>query len=123
MQVAFLMALIFILAISCPAIILAALVKDRLKFAQISFMLSLPTFATSGYLWTMDQLPAPLITGIKMLWPLIYFVRPFDEVIVKGLSFEVVKGNIMEMLIYTLIWMPIAIFILKKRYKQEECAN
>lgn len=123
MQVALLMVLVFIFAISCPAIILAALVKDRLKFAQISFMLSLPTFACSGYLWTVDQLPNGLVIGTKILWPLIYFVRAFDEVVIKGLSFEMVKGNILGMLIYILAWMPIAIFILKKRYKAEKCIS
>lgn len=123
MQVALLMAVVFVFAISCPAIILAALVKDRLKFAQISFMLSLPTFACSGYLWTVDQLPNGLVIGTKILWPLIYFVRAFDEVVIKGLSFEMVKGNILGMLIYILAWMPIAIFILKKRYKAEKCIS
>lgn len=114
---------VFILAITCPAIILASIVKDKLKFAQISYMLSLPTFACSGYLWTIDQLPAPMVTVSKCLWPLIYFVRSFDEVMVKGLRFEMIKGNIYGLLIYTLVWMPIAIFILKKRYKTAECAS
>ncbi|MCT4604896.1 MAG: ABC transporter permease [Marinisporobacter sp.] len=118
-----LFAFVFILAITCPAIILASIVKDKLKFAQISYMLSLPTFAASGYLWTIDQLPAPMVAVYKCLWPLIYFVRPFDEVMVKGLRFEMIKGNIYGLLLYTLIWMPIAIFILKKRYKSTECTN
>ncbi|WP_066505433.1 ABC transporter permease [Abyssisolibacter fermentans] len=123
MMVAILMSLVFIFAISCPAIILASIIKDRLKFAQISFMLSLPTFACSGYLWTIDQLPEPMVIVSKILWPLIYYVRSFDEVIIKGLSFEIVKGNIIQMLIYILVWMPIAIFILKKRYKSKETVS
>lgn len=123
MLVAILMSLVFIFAISCPAIILASIIKDRLKFAQISFMLSLPTFACSGYLWTIDQLPEPMVIVSKILWPLIYYVRSFDEVIIKGLSFEIVKGNIIQMLIYILVWMPIAICILKKRYKSKETVS
>lgn len=120
MRVALLMALIFVFAISCPAIILAAFAKNRLKHTQIAFMLSLPTFATCGYVWTIDQLPETFVKIIKVFWPLIYFARPFDEIIVKGLSFNMIKENLIGMAIYILVWMPIAILIFKKRYKIEE---
>ncbi len=117
MMLALLMMIVFIFAISCPTILIAAFVKDKLKFTQIAFMLSLPTFATCGYVWTIDQLPQALVNGLKIFWPLIYFARPFDEVLIKGIGYDIVKENIIGMGIYTLIWMPIAIYIFKKRYR------
>lgn len=120
METALIMAITFIFAISCPAIILAAVVKDKLKFTQVAFMLSLPTFATCGYVWTIDQMPEAMVKVIKAFWPLIYFSRPFDEIIIKGLKFNDIKQNIIQMLIYTIAWMPIGIYFFKKRYNKPE---
>lgn len=114
---ALLMCTIFIFAISGPAIIIASIVKDKLKFAQISFMLSLPTFVSSGYVWPQEQMPASLTLIIKSFWPLIYFARPFDEVLFKGASLNVVLSSMFEMVIYTFIWLPISVWFLKKRFK------
>jgi len=123
MEIALIMAITFIFAISCPAIILAAIVKDKLKFTQVAFMLSLPTFATCGYVWTIDQMPEAMVKVIKAFWPLIYFSRPFDEIIIKGLKFNDIKQNIIQMLIYTIAWMPIGIYFFKKRYNKPEKAE
>lgn len=123
MEIALIMAITFIFAISCPAIILAAIVKDKLKFTQVAFMLSLPTFATCGYVWTIDQMPEAMVKVIKAFWPLIYFSRLFDEIIIKGLKFNDIKQNIIQMLIYTIAWMPIGIYFFKKRYNKPEKAE
>lgn len=120
---ALLMCVIFIFAISCPAIILAAITKDSLKFVQISFMLSLPTFVSCGYVWPTEQMPSFLPTLIKMFWPLIYFARPFDEVLMKGVSLEAVSTNITQMILYTIIWMPIAMLILQKSIKKDSISE
>jgi ABC-2 type transport system permease protein len=86
-------------------------------------MLSLPTFATCGYVWTIDQMPEAMVKVIKAFWPLIYFSRPFDEIIIKGLKFNDIKQNIIQMLIYTIAWMPIGIYFFKKRYNKPEKAE
>lgn len=119
LKISLLMSILFVLAISAPAIIIASIVKDKVKYAQIAYMLSLPTFAGCGYIWTIDQLPKPLVIITKALWPLIYFLRDFVEVIFKGLPFEIVKTNLIQMGIYTVFWMVVAIFIFKKRFKVE----
>lgn len=115
--VAFLLCAVFVFAISCPAILMAALTKDKLKFAQIAFMLSLPAFVSCGYVWPQDQMPQAVTMLIKLFWPLINFARPFDEVLVKGLAFEAVKGSIIQMLAYTALWFPISVAVFKRSFR------
>ncbi|MCR4436941.1 MAG: ABC transporter permease [Clostridiales bacterium] len=105
---------IFAPAISCPAIMIASLAKDKLKFAQISFMLSLPTFVSCGYVWPQDQMPWILGTLIKLIWPLIYFARPLDELLFKG---SLPVRSALGLVLYTLVWMPAAIFMFKRSFK------
>lgn len=109
--------ILFVAAISCPAILLAGLVKDRVKFIQVAFMFSLPSFATSGYLWTADQLPHAMVAGVKLLWPLSYIHRAFAEILIKGMNIEVVQGNLIQLGVYILVWMPIVLLIYYKRMK------
>lgn len=114
------LAILFAFAISGPAIIIAVLVKNKLKFVQIAFMLSLPTFASCGYLWTTDQLPKAMVIGIKLVWPLIYFARLFDEILIKGLTFNAVKVDMMQLGLYTLVWLPMAIVLFKKQINSKQ---
>ncbi|MFZ5966048.1 MAG: ABC transporter permease [Bacillota bacterium] len=113
---ALLLCMIFILAVSGPAIILAAVTKDKIKLAHLSFMLSLPTFVSSGYIWPLDQMPEMLVKIIKSIWPLINFARPFDEMLIKGFPIEALGQNIKEMLLYTAFWLPISLWLLKRNY-------
>lgn len=116
-----LMCCAFILAISCPAIMFAAITRDKVKLSQISFMLSLPTFVSCGYVWPADQMPVILVNVLKIFWPLINFARPFDELLFKGVSPHIFLKNILELLLYTAVWMPIALLVLKMRFKNVKC--
>lgn len=112
--IALLFGLLYAFAISCPSIIISSIVQDKLKLSQISYMLSIPTFVTCGYVWPIDQAPKALTFIIRMLWPLINFARPFDELLFKG----VFPGNSMlGLLIYIAVWFPISIMFFKFRYR------
>lgn len=111
---AVLFCLIFSFAISCPSIIIASLIRDKVKYAQFGFMLSVPTFVTSGYIWPQDQTPQVLVVLVKIFWPLINFCKPFADLLFKG----VFPGKaILGLLIYILVWMPIAVYFLKTKFK------
>lgn len=113
---ALLLCLLFAGAISCPAILLCALTKDKIKYSQIAYMLSLPTFLTCGYVWPADQMPFLLTWIVKLVWPLINFARPFDEIMIKGAGFETIRQNIINLVLYTIVFMPLSIFIFKRRF-------
>lgn len=115
-----LLSILFVVAISCPAIILFSLTKKKTRFTQIAYMLSLPTFLTCGYVWPTDQMPTLLATGAKIIWPLMNYARSFDEIMIKGLPFATVRQNVVELVLYILIMMPIAIKCFKKSFYLEE---
>jgi len=117
LMTALIISAVFVFAVSCPSIIAASVIKDRLKFVQFAFMLSMPTFISCGYFWPQEQMPKLLVVLLKVFWPLINFARPFDEIIIKGLSLKDVSHNIYQMLLYILFWMPVSIMVLKREFK------
>ena len=117
---AIVLSILFAIAISCPAIILFSLTKKKTRFTQIAYMLSLPTFLTCGYVWPVDQMPTLLAVIAKTIWPLMNYARSFDEIMIKGLSFATVSRNVVELALYIVIMMPIAIKCFKRSFNIEE---
>ena len=104
----------YALAISAPAIIVAAIVKDKLKHVQLSYMLSLPTFICCGYIWPLAQMPKIMVVLIKCFWPLVYFAKPFDELLFKG---TLPTESMLNLAIYIAVWLPISMLFFKFRYR------
>ncbi len=117
------LSILFAIAISCPAILLTAVTKDKTKFSQISYMLSLPTFLTCGYVWPVDQMPSLLRGIVKITWPLIHYARTFDEILVKNLPLEAVLPNAIHLMLYSILFMPLSIWIWKKRFGETTDSN
>lgn len=112
--VAMVFCLLYAFAISGPAILIAAITKDKLKYIQIAYMLSLPSFISCGYIWPQDQMPQALVVLLKCLWPLFNFAKPFSELLIKGVfSAEAVKG----LAIYTMVWLPAAVLFFNYRFR------
>lgn len=105
--------LLFAFAISGPAIMIASLTKDKMKYMQISYMLSLPTFISCGYIWPMDQMPKALVVLLKCFWPLINFDRPFGELLFKGIF---PRQGIIGLAIYAIFWLPVSILFFNLRF-------
>lgn len=116
MPAALLMCILFSVAVSWPAVIIASLTKEKIKFAQVAFMLSMPTLISCGYVWPQEQMPQLLVLLIKGLWPLINFARPFDEIIIKGLSLVDVRDNIIQLICYSIFWAPVAMLVMRKKF-------
>ena len=117
--VALLMSILFVIAISIPGILLFSITKKKTRFTQVAYMLSLPTFLTCGYVWPVDQMPVLLANVVRVVWPLMNYARTFDEVMIKGLPFEVVQGNLLGLLLYIIVGMPLAIYVFKRSFDSE----
>lgn len=116
---ALIMTVTFLAAVTGPALIMAALLKVRVKYSQFSFMLSLPTFISSGCVWPAEQMPKFLEMLIKSFWPLIYYAKPMQEVLLKDRSFITVLPNILQMLVFALVWIPIGVILYKRAFSEE----
>lgn len=117
---AIVLSVLFAIAISCPAIILFSFTKKKTRFTQIVYMLSLPTFLTCGYVWPVDQMPSLLAVVVRTIWPLMNYARSFDEIMIKGLSFATVSRNVVELVLYSMVMMPIAIKCFQKSFNTEQ---
>ena len=109
-----LMTLLFMFSLTGPALVLSGLTKDRVKFAQISFMLSVPTLVTSGCVWPLEEMPNALKIVVQLFWPLIQFAKPLQEVLIKNRAFETVRPQILSLLAYTIVWTLIGWQVYKK---------
>jgi ABC-2 type transport system permease protein len=106
---------IFIFNLTVPALLISAFTRDVLKGSQICMFLSVPTLLTAGYVWPEYMMPEPLIIGVKLFWPLIYYAGPARDVLVKGVPFHVIWPYVWQGLLYGIIWIPLAVAIYKKR--------
>ncbi len=114
------MTVVFVVALTGPSLLIASMTKVRIKYSQFSFMLSLPTFVSSGCVWPADQMPKVLEIIIRACWPLINYAKIVQEVLLKGMNFKTVIPNILEMGIYILIWLPIGIICYKKTFNKND---
>lgn len=121
-KVALLLSSLFAIAISIPAMIFLSIVKKKTRYTQIVYCLSLPTFFTCGYVWPTEQMPKALAFIARTIWPLMNFARPFDEVMIKHLPFEAVRNNVIGLLLYIVIGMPVAVWCFRKSFAQTEAA-
>ena len=115
-----LMAVIFMTALTGPALILASITGDRVKYAQFSLMLSLPTFAASGCVWPVERMPRGLEILIRLLWPLINFAKPVQELLVKGRSLISLIPELTQMVMYGLVYITVGIILYKKAFNRIE---
>lgn len=114
------MTVVFVIALTGPSLLIASMTKVRIKYSQFSFMLSLPTFVSSGCVWPADQMPKVLETIIRACWPLINYAKIVQEVLMKGMDFKTVVPNILQMCLFSMIWLPIGIICYKRAFNKND---
>lgn len=114
----FLLTVVFLIALTGPSLLIASMTKDRVKYSQIEFMLSLPTFCSCGGVWPVDQMPRLLEILIRACWPVINYAKIVQEVLIKGMDFSATIPNILQMVLFAFVWLPIGIFFYKKTFNK-----
>lgn len=114
--IVFLLTVVFLIALTGPSLLIASMTKDRVKYSQIEFMLSLPTFCSCGGVWPVDQMPRLLEILIRACWPVINYAKIVQEVLIKGMDFSATIPNILQMVLFAFVWLPIGIFFYKKTF-------
>lgn len=113
-----LMTVVFLVSLIGPSLVIASITKDRQKYSQFSYMLSLPTFVSSGCVWPIEQMPKALEIIIRACWPVLNYAKTVQEVLIKGMSFKTVIPNILHMGLFSLVWIPIGFFCYKKAFSE-----
>ncbi len=109
----------FTLSIMGPSLLIASVAKDKVKYSQFEFMLSLPTFVSSGCVWPMNQMPKLLEIIVKACWPLANYAKVVQEVLIKGMNFKYVIPNLLQLGIFSLVWLPAGIMCYKRAFCSE----
>lgn len=109
----------FLIALTGPSLLIASMTKDRVKYSQIEFMLSLPTFCSCGGVWPVDQMPRLLEILIRACWPVINYAKVVQEVLIKGMDFSATIPNILQMVLFAFVWLPIGIVFYKKAFAHD----
>jgi len=113
-----LMTVVFLVSLIGPSLLIASITKDRQKYSQFSYMLSLPTFVSSGCVWPVEQMPKLVEIIIRICWPVINYAKAVQEILIKGMSFKTIIPNMLHMGLFSLIWIPIGIACYKKAFKE-----
>ncbi|GAA0179324.1 ABC transporter permease [Clostridium sediminicola] len=114
-----LLTITFLFAITGPALVIASLTQARVKYSQISFMLSVPVFISSGIAWPVEQMPKLVEWIVRALWPMINYAKIGQEVLIKGREFHTVIPSIMGMIIYGLVWLTIGVLLYIRAFSKD----
>ena len=109
----------FALSIVGPSLLIASVAKDKLKYSQFEFMLSLPTFVSSGCVWPMNQMPKLLEIIVRACWPFANYAKVVQQVLVKGMNFRYVIPSLLQLGIFSLVWLPAGIVCYKRTFCRE----
>lgn len=109
----------FTLSIIGPSLLIASVAKNKVKYSQFEFMLSLPTFVSSGCVWPMNQMPKLLEIIVRACWPLANYAKVVQAVLVKGMNFKYVIPNILQLGIFSIVWLPAGIVCYKRTFCRE----
>ncbi len=114
------MAGFYLLCLMGTAMTIGALTRNDLRATQFCMMMSLPSFLTAGYVWPIFKMPAVLTVIIKGIWPLIYMVSPLRDYLIKGQFPSSFGSNIVQMMIFGVLWLVIGRITSVKRLIPKE---
>ena len=111
-----LLTLLFAFAIVGISMILASFTKERVEYAKIYYMLSLPTFVLAGCVWPIEQIPDGLRIITRTLWPLIGYAKNVQEIFIKGKEFSAVLPDIIYLIVFGVLWLFIGIKVYTRTF-------
>ncbi|SHI92971.1 ABC-2 type transport system permease protein [Dethiosulfatibacter aminovorans DSM 17477] len=115
-----LLTILFAFAITGLSMVLASFTKERVEYAKISYMLSLPTFVLAGCVWPLEQMPDALRITTRAVWPLIGYAKNVQEIFIKGKEFGAVVPDIIYLFVFGAVWLYIGVKIFDRSFGSEE---
>ena len=105
----------FMIALIGPACLFAGLMNRFEHFCEFLSFTNIIIFCTAGLVWPIYMMPGYLVSVVKFLWPMIYVLMPLRALNVKGMEWNVMLPDIQGILLYTLFWLPVGIYIYVKK--------
>jgi len=109
------MAIIFLIGTMSWGILISINAKNQLLASQFAMVSTfLPSFLLSGFMFSIANMPQP-IQIVTYIVPARYFVTLLKGIYLKGVGFNVMRGEVILLMIYAIVMFSLAIARFKKK--------
>lgn len=110
----YLLTLFFITASLGLGILISNVAKNQMQAMQMAFFVLLPSIMLSGFLFPRDAMPR-FIYYIGNLIPLTFYLDIIRGIVLKGIGFPYLVGQVMALLVFSLVLVTISTIRFKKK--------
>jgi ABC-type multidrug transport system, permease component len=110
----YLLTLFFITASLGLGLMISNVAKNQMQAFQLSFFVMLPSILLSGFLFPRDAMPR-IIYYISAIIPLTYYLDIIRGIILKGIGYQYLMGQVIVLLVFSLVFLSISILKFKKK--------
>jgi len=110
----YLLTLFFITASLGLGILISNIAKTQMQAFQMSFFVMLPSIMLSGFLFPRAAMPR-VIYYISNIIPLTYYLDIIRGIVLKGIGFQYLVGQVTSLLVFSVIFLTISIMKFKKK--------
>lgn len=110
----YLLTLFFITASLGLGLMISNIAKNQMQAFQLSFFVMLPSILLSGFLFPREAMPK-VIYYISAIIPLTYYLDIIRGIILKGIGYQYLMGQVAVLLVFSLIFMTISVIKFKKK--------
>ena len=110
----YLLTLFFVTASLGMGIMISNIAKTQMQAMQMSMLVFLPSIMISGFMFPRDAMPR-IIYYIGAVIPLTYYLQIIRGIMLKGIGFQYLAGQVGALLVFSGVFMTIAILNFKKK--------
>jgi ABC-2 type transport system permease protein len=110
----YLLTLFFITASLGLGIMISNLAKNQMQAFQMAFFVMLPSILLSGFLFPREAMPK-IIYYISMVIPLTYYLEIIRGIVLKGIGFSYLVGQVATLLAFSLVFVTVSALRFKKK--------
>ncbi|NMC27217.1 MAG: ABC transporter permease, partial [Syntrophomonadaceae bacterium] len=110
----YLLTLFFITASLGLGLMISTVAKNQMQAFQISFFIMLPSILLSGFMFPIVAMPR-FIQYISALLPLTYYLEIIRGVVLKGIGFQYLVGQVAILLVFSLVFIVLSTLRFKKK--------
>ena len=114
LQQLYLLTLFFITASLGLGLMISNIAKNQMQAFQMSFFVMLPSILLSGFMFPRAAMPR-LIYYISDIIPLTYYLDIIRGIILKGIGFEYLIGQVTALLVFSVFFLAISTLKFKKK--------
>jgi len=110
----YLLTLFFITASLGLGILISNIAKTQMQAMQLAFFILLPSILLSGFMFPRDAMPK-LIYYLGYLIPLTYYLDIIRGIVLKGIGFSYLIGQVISLLVFSLVLLTVSTFKFSKK--------